>query len=316
MKVDLYKFENNKVIPVEPSLTPGKWDGQISWVDIYSNDRVKVADYLEQYDVLKTVRDVLVHPEKNPLPVTTDKYIVQNFVISNEKDFYKPDHFTLIIMKEMIICVFPYAHSFKRLHQPQSDQMKDHFDDLRFFFIHELVDRFIVENIVHLGEAKKRLHKMEEKLMTSPGDLTSSEVMKMRNDIGHLADIFEDQYVGFNILMSLFSHFNQHNVDNLKKFVESFKELNRMVVRLEEKAESFRYQFLLIHQEEASHKINVLTIIQAIFVPMTFIAGVYGMNFHYMPELTWKYGYFITIGLFVLVGVTAIYFFWKNGWFD
>ncbi len=59
---------------------------------------------------------------------------------------------------------------------------------------------------------------------------------------------------------------------------------------------------------------KVLTIIATIFIPLTFIAGVYGMNFQNMPELTWRYGYFITLGLMGAIGAVMIYFFIRNRW--
>jgi len=73
---------------------------------------------------------------------------------------------------------------------------------------------------------------------------------------------------------------------------------------------------MLIHQEESARKINILTIVQAIFVPLTFLAGIYGMNFSYMPELNWKYAYFVVWGIFVLLSSVLLYFFKKNRWFD
>jgi magnesium transporter len=54
---------------------------------------------------------------------------------------------------------------------------------------------------------------------------------------------------------------------------------------------------------------KVLTIIATIFIPLTFIAGIYGMNFEFMPELKWKMGYFFIWGVMVaLVAVMVIYF--------
>lgn len=46
---------------------------------------------------------------------------------------------------------------------------------------------------------------------------------------------------------------------------------------------------------------RVLTVITAIFVPLTFIVGIYGMNFHNMPELSWEYGYFYILGLMLVI---------------
>jgi magnesium transporter len=68
-----------------------------------------------------------------------------------------------------------------------------------------------------------------------------------------------------------------------------------------------------------SHKMNeimkTLTIVSAIFIPLTFIAGVYGMNFQYMPELQYENGYYTVIGVMVLIGIIMLFYFRKRKWF-
>jgi magnesium transporter len=59
---------------------------------------------------------------------------------------------------------------------------------------------------------------------------------------------------------------------------------------------------------------KLLTVFAAIFIPLTFIAGVYGMNFEYMPELRWRPGYFVTLGLMLAVAVAMLAFFRRKGW--
>jgi magnesium transporter len=97
---------------------------------------------------------------------------------------------------------------------------------------------------------------------------------------------------------------------------KGFVPLDKAMQRLEKKAESLRLQFLLFQQEESTRKINVLTIIQAIFVPLTFIGGVYGMNFVNIPELKLEYGYLYVWVLFVGLASALLTYFYKKGWFD
>lgn len=59
---------------------------------------------------------------------------------------------------------------------------------------------------------------------------------------------------------------------------------------------------------------QVLTIISTIFIPLTFLAGVYGMNFKYMPELEWRYGYYIVWGIMIAVAILLLYLFRRKGW--
>ena len=62
--------------------------------------------------------------------------------------------------------------------------------------------------------------------------------------------------------------------------------------------------------------IKTLTIVSTIFAPLTFIAGIYGMNFENMPELKWKYGYLYSLILMTLIALFQAYFLWKRGWFQ
>ncbi len=67
------------------------------------------------------------------------------------------------------------------------------------------------------------------------------------------------------------------------------------------------------------HRMNevmkILTVISSIFMPLTFIAGIYGMNFDNLPELHWKYSYFFVLGLMFLIVLSMIYYFKKKKWF-
>ncbi len=85
--------------------------------------------------------------------------------------------------------------------------------------------------------------------------------------------------------------------------------------------ESFRdlvSGMLDIYLSSISNKMNeimkVLTIIATIFIPLTFIAGIYGMNFQYMPELLWRWGYFVILVVMLGIGVFMVYYFRRKKW--
>jgi magnesium transporter len=59
---------------------------------------------------------------------------------------------------------------------------------------------------------------------------------------------------------------------------------------------------------------KVLTIFASIFIPLTFIAGVYGMNFRYMPELAWRWGYPVVWLVMLGVGVSMLWYFRRKRW--
>jgi magnesium transporter len=75
-----------------------------------------------------------------------------------------------------------------------------------------------------------------------------------------------------------------------------------------EDAHSILNTHLSLSAQKSNEVMKLLTIFSAFFLPLTFIVGVYGMNFEYLPELTWKYGYFLTWG--IMIAISVIIFAW------
>lgn len=136
---------------------------------------------------------------------------------------------------------------------------------------------------------------------------------------------------------------NKQNLFILKKAISSLREAISRIEKLE--LENFETHYFSELKEQAnfmiddidfdlqqyessinlifniqSHRLNdvmkTLTIISAIFIPLTFLAGIYGMNFKNMPELETEYGYFIVIGVMLIIALLSIYYFKKTKWFD
>ena len=72
--------------------------------------------------------------------------------------------------------------------------------------------------------------------------------------------------------------------------------------------------YLSVKADSTNEVMKILTIFAAIFIPLTFMAGLYGMNFEFMPELRWRPAYFILLGLMALVAIAMLRFFRKRGW--
>ncbi len=68
--------------------------------------------------------------------------------------------------------------------------------------------------------------------------------------------------------------------------------------------------YLSVNAQKSNDVMKLLTIFSAFFLPLTFVAGIYGMNFENMPELKWHYGYFLTLGIMVVIAI--VIYFWFN----
>jgi magnesium transporter len=101
-----------------------------------------------------------------------------------------------------------------------------------------------------------------------------------------------------------------------------FKDLEDLIIHATEAIDTYRDLLtdqLNIYNSVVANKMNdimkVLTIFAAVFIPLTFIAGVYGTNFEYLPELKYKYSYFVFWGVMIVIAGVSLYYFKKKKWF-
>ena len=100
-----------------------------------------------------------------------------------------------------------------------------------------------------------------------------------------------------------------------------FRDIHDHIGRVTDLAENYRdlisgamEAYLSVVSNRMNEIMKVLTIFSAIMLPLTFIAGVYGMNFEHMPELQTTYGYFVVWGIMIFVAVGMLGLFWMRGW--
>jgi magnesium transporter len=109
----------------------------------------------------------------------------------------------------------------------------------------------------------------------------------------------------------------EQSVDNFRashQYQDIKDELLNLLTYNEESVENANHlmnTYLSISDQKNNEVVRLLTIFSAFFLPLTFIAGVYGMNFRFMPELNWKWGYFFSIGFMLLV-VIVIYLWFRR----
>ncbi|MDC3412010.1 magnesium/cobalt transporter CorA [Aquibacillus sp. 3ASR75-11] len=120
----------------------------------------------------------------------------------------------------------------------------------------------------------------------------------------------------------LYRMLNSHHLEGIRDRREYFSDIYDHLLKLSEMVESnreitndIRDSYLSLTSHQTNQVMKILTIITSIFAPITFIAGIYGMNFRYMPELTWDYGYFIILGIMGTIAVLMYTWFKRKGWF-
>ncbi len=189
------------------------------------------------------------------------------------------------------------------------------------FLAYALLDAILDSYFPILEEYGDRLEQIEDALLEEPNPADIRKVHQIKRDllslrraIWPLRDVFYTLVWGENPLFAnetrLYLRDCYDHVGQLRDLVETYRELCTDLSDL--------------YLSSTSHRLNevmtVLTLIATIFIPLSFIAGIYGMNFDptaspfNMPELSWRYGYFFALGLMAITGcVLVLYFRWR-GW--
>ncbi|WP_040209596.1 magnesium/cobalt transporter CorA [Neobacillus jeddahensis] len=181
-----------------------------------------------------------------------------------------------------------------------------------YFVLDQMVDHYFP----HVYQIEDMLSEIDENskgrsMETLLDDLfgTRHRLLSLRHTITPMRDLL------YRILNSQRETYIQGKHEYFSDIHDHLLKLTEMVEANRELTTDIRDSYISLNSHQTNHVMKVLTVITTIFMPITFIAGLYGMNFHYMPELSWKYGYFGSLFLMVIVTVAMSLWFKKKGWF-
>lgn len=115
---------------------------------------------------------------------------------------------------------------------------------------------------------------------------------------------------------------NTEKIEGLSNYMAFYRDIYDHLLKLSEMLDNCREMTADLRDSYISYNSNrmnvimkTLTVITTIFMPLTFLAGIYGMNFETMPELGWRWGYFAVLGVMAFIGLSMYMWFRKKGWF-
>lgn len=173
------------------------------------------------------------------------------------------------------------------------------------------VDRYIRM----LLDLEPRLEALEEEIMQDPDDSMLAELLKYKTELKKFRRVFlYHQQIFQELKNGDFPGIGLDRVHEINDVYEQLERASSLAGLYYELASDLADGYISI----ASHRLNqimkILTVVMAIFVPLSFLAGIYGMNFENMPELHSKSGYFILLGIMFLIATLLLMIFRKKRW--
>ncbi|MBW1844552.1 MAG: hypothetical protein JRJ05_09450 [Deltaproteobacteria bacterium] len=183
---------------------------------------------------------------------------------------------------------------------------------------YQIIARLAGENFFAFGACRQKQEALAKRMIEDSDSIEPEDIFSLRRQITNIGDANEDHAFCVDVLQKVEStSFGvRDQLEHFRDLEHSLERHQRSMDRLEENVKDLHQQFLLAIQDKTGNRLKVLTILSAIFLPLTLIAGIYGMNFQNMPELGLRYAYYAVLGFMAFVGIGMIVFFYKKGWFD
>lgn len=300
---------------------PLKDTSTVSWINISGIHDIDVAEKIgKNFGIHPLVLEDIVNTEQRPKMEDHGEYIytvLKMLSVDQEAREIKVEQVSIILSANVVVTfqeeegdIFQFVRERIRNHKGRIRKMGT--DYLAYSLIDAIVDNYftILDNI------SEKIDGLEEGLLTNPQpELLQNlhqlkrEMIFLRKSLGPLREVINSLQRGDSPLIHEASQIYYRDVyDHVIQVIDSIETMRDMISgMLDTYLSSISYTM--------NEVMKVLTIIATIFIPLTFIAGIYGMNFEFMPELGWRWAYFGVWGVIAAVATFMIGFFKRKKWF-
>ncbi len=290
----------------------------VKWINVDGiHDAALIEKIGKQFNIHPLTLEDIVNPNQRAKFEDYDNYVVSIMkMISHDTEIHS-EQLSVILLQGMVISfqeieggdAFDYIRN--RIRQGKGRIRRMGADYLAYALIDSVVDCYftILEKI---GD---KIETLEEELMNEPSRQTLHQLHNMKREM-----IFVRKAVW--PMRELINNMERSETELIKPSTDIYlRDVHDHTIRVIDTVETYRdllSGMMDIYLSSVSNKMNevmkMLTIITTIFVPVTFIAGVYGMNFEYMPELHSKWGYATVWGIMIIIILSLLIYFKRRKW--
>lgn len=298
-----------------------------TWIRVWGlHDLEKLKTIWSYFNLHPLVQEDIVNTSQRP---KVEEYEDNLFIILRMLHYTDGEHVVLDSEQVAIVLGENYVLSFQESDTPHFapilERLKVVGSRLRKlgpdYLTYALIDTVVDYYFKVLNELGERLEETEEELIVDPTDNTFHKIHLMRRE----AIFFRKSVWPLrDMINTVIRDDNRFIDDQIKVYM---RDVYDHMVQIIDNIENYREMIIGLHDMYMSHTSNkmnevmkLLTIIATIFIPLTFIAGIYGMNFnpetspYNMPELSWYWGYPAVWASMVLVAVIMVFYFKRKDW--
>ena len=293
----------------------------VTWINVYGiHDTELIEKVGKIFDIHPLVLEDILNTSHRPKIEVFEKYLytVMKMLSLNEvSGEIKNEQVSIISMDNVVITlqempgdVFDAVR--KRIKDKRLRIRRRGTDYLTYALIDAIVDKYyhILENW------EEKIEALEDVILHDPTNSAFNQIYQMKHSLVFLKKaVAPIREMLDNLLKEELDLLKPETLPYIRDVYDHILHILDTIDNYREILLGFIDTFNSIMGNRLNEVMKVLTIIATLFIPLTFIAGVYGMNFGFMPELGWKYGYFAILGLMLVVTVIMMIYFKRKRWF-
>ena len=294
----------------------------VTWINLEGIQQIEVIEALgRHFDLHPLVLEDILNTDQRPKVEDFGVYlhiVLKMFSLDAGQEKVRSEQISLILTKKFVLSFQEGLEGDvlnplrERIRTDKGSIRKMGADYLAYSIIDGIVDNYFVI-LERLGE---KVEELQEELVARPDPhmlrnlhQLKNEMILLRKAVWPLREVISSlERADSPLIQSSTKIFLRDVYDHTIQVIDSIETFRDLLSGM-----------LDIYLSSLSYRMNeimkVLTIIATLFIPLTFIVGIYGMNFRYLPELDWRWGYFVVWAVMIAVGTGMVVYFKRKKWF-
>ena len=320
VSTELVRFNAEKIESVNFETFTTPQQNMVYWLDVRgTNNPAIIEDIGKKFNIDYLLLEDILDPDQRPkfeASETSIFVILKNLIANRDSTSFLSEHVCLYLVDNVLISFQEYPddsfQSVKVRMQQTTSRIRNRKPD---YLLYAIID-FITDHYFSvLDICSDRIHDLETAINSNPDDALKLQIYRVRQDIAEMHRIVQPTREAISALQR-----TEHPLitDKTKRYLRDIMDHIMQILDINDNQSDHVSSLHDLFMSEITYRLTsvmkILTVVTSIFIPLTFITSIYGMNFKHMPELQWKWGYPMVWIVMIILTIFSIIYFKRKKW--
>jgi magnesium transporter len=289
------------------------------WIDLIDADTSEVENKLDDFKVHGLIRQFCLESRDHPGFFPLKELALMVIPVQIDEQYSNTmEYLAILFSTEFVMTIRNSKMARYRKSISTEDAIDILPDSSTAGIISSLLMGLSLDCLRKSSRLSNEVFSLEERRERDPEDVKIEEISAKRSELLTIESIVQGQLPIIETIISANrpAKIQESSLDYLRWASANLKSADRKLEWLERRVEVMRSLIDMYAQDRTNRRLGRLTVLSMIFMPITFLAGIWGMNFKSMPALDFQYGYLVALGTMLLIAGGMYLYFRRKGWFS